>query len=340
MKKAFIMALVMLLPIAASAQDWRSDGVGEFEYNCDLLDQLVAEFGEEVYFLREGKEYTVEETFSRLALGCGRASHLDKELARMEYDTVWEFTYKDGNSYQCELLREISARFGDQLFRLYNHPSFEPQASNLLKYNQRKAPYCVPRYIIANHDIQLRDCPDRSCRLNEYLLRGEMRPVVGIQADWYEVAPEFRSWWTVEPEDSTVFVHADDVLAGPADYIELDDWQDVIHDDDAPWCRLLVTREAANILGLVVNKAGTAREEIEVDIYSPFAESALPILDQIEKTFTDIDMLFISQTYRREDYGSRVGIYTIEIAWEEIVYRIGLDLRKMGGYAIRVYCNS
>ena len=216
MKRSLIVVLLLLMLVApAAAQEWAVDALGGMEYNCFMIDHIIGDHGDDVYLLRDGEAVTVEDMLLELASGCKTAQEADTELAYLELMRSWPFIYQDENDYQCDTVDDIIATYGS-----YDFQRTENSALSVFDYHQKKAPYCLPRYVIAATDIHLRDCLDSPCETNQYMLRGEALPVVDavVEEDeqWYEVAREFKHYLEVEAEDATAFVKAADVRPGPA----------------------------------------------------------------------------------------------------------------------------
>lgn len=338
MKRRLIAVLLMfLLATPIAAQEWAVDALGGMEYNCFLLDHINGDFGDADYLTREGAEVSVEDMLLQLASGCKTTPETDTDLAYLELIRSWPFIYQDENAYECETVYDIIGAYGRYDFQRTENSSY-----SVFDYHQKKAPYCLPRYVIAAKDLQLRGCLDGPCETNQYMLRGEALPVVDrVVADdetWYEVAREFKHYLEVEADDATAFVPAADIMLGPAGFVELDASYYILHENYTPHCRVFPLLDADTVLLITAIRAGGAFEEMQVDVYKPFADSPLAIRDQLEKEFGDSGKPFIHQVYDWSDHGNKVGIYTYELSLDGITYQFALNVQQMGVYAVHFYC--
>ena len=338
MKRRLIAALLMfMLVMPVAAQEWAPDALGSMEYNCYLLDHIIGDFGDADYVTRDGAELSVEDMLLRVASGCKTVQDADTELAYLELIRSWPFIYRDENAYHCETVDEVVAAYGSFEFQ-----RTENSAYSVFDYHQKKAPYCLPRYVIAAENTQLRDCLDRPCETNQYMLRGEALPVVDrvVEDDetWYEVAREFKHYLEVEADEPTAFVKAADVVAGPAGFVEVDASYYILHENYTPHCQVFPLLDADTALLITAIRAGGAYEEMQVDVYKPFADAALAIRDQLEKEFGDSGKPYIHQVYDWSDHGNRVGIYTFELSLDGIAYQFALNMQRLGVYTVHFYC--
>ncbi len=338
MKRSLIVVLLLLvLASPAVAQEWAPDAIGGMEYNCFLLDHIIGDFGDAAYLLRDGEAVTVEDMLLQLASGCKTTQNADTALAYLEIIRSWPFIYYDENTYQCDTVMDIIETYGR-----YDFQRTENTSLSVFGYHQKKAPYCVPRYVIAAKDLQLRDCLDRPCETNQYMLRGEALPVVDLVLEegeqWYEVAREFKHYLEVEAEDATAFVNASDIVPGPAGFLELDKSYAILHEDYSPLCRIFPLREDESLLLLVGLRAGAAYREMQVDIYKPFADTPLKINREVEGNFSDSGNPYIQLVYDWTDHRYTVGIYIIDLKLDSITYRLGFNVPKMGVYTFQFYC--
>lgn len=338
MKRRLIAVLLMFMlvtPIAA--QEWAVDALGGMEYNCFLLDHIIGDYGDSDYLTRDGATVSVEDMLLRLASGCKTANNADTDLAYLELIRSWPFIYRDENAYHCDTVDDIVSAYGQ-----FDFQRTENSVYSVFDYHQKKAPYCLPRYIVAARDFQLRGCLDGPCETNQYMLRGEALPVVDrVVADdetWYEVAREFKHYLEVEADDATAFVKAADVVAGPAGFVEIDKSYYILHESYTPHCQVYPLLDAGRVLLITIIKAGAAYEEMNVDVYMPFADSPLAIDEQIEKEFGDSGKPFIHQIMDWAAHGYQRGVYTIELALDGITYHFALDVQKTGVYDVHFYC--
>ena len=340
MKRSLIVMLLMLLLVSpAAAQEWAPDGIGAMEYNCFLIDHIIGDFGDAAYLLRDGEAVAVEDMLLQLASGCKIGTEASGDLPLLEIMRSWPFIYQDENSYQCDMVNDIIADYGSFDFQRSDSDS---DALTVFTYHQKKAPYCLPRYIIAAKDFQLRDCLDSPCETNEYMLRGEALPVVdrvvGEDETWYEVAREFKHYLEVETEDATAFVNAADVVFGPAGFVELDKSYYILHENHTPHCQVFPRREDAPFVHVSVIKAGGAYQEMLVDITAPLTESPMPIKEEAERAFSDSGAPYIHQLYDPMIIAVGAGIYTIDLTLDAITYRFGFDLTEAGIYRFHIHC--
>ena len=341
MRLFFIFAMFCLIAaFPAIAQEWAPDAYGGREYNCDVIDRMIADFGEETYVLRGDEPFTIGERLFQLATGCGSAAPSDSDLMFRDRIRSWPFIYFDEDTYQCELVKEIVAAYGAFGF----HRRDKDDVMSVFAYHQKKAPYCLPRYVVATKDIHLRDCVDETCELGLYMLRGEALPVISIASeaedDWYVVAREFKHYLDVEPHDERAFVNAADVAPGPAGFVNLDGSYYLTHEDTNPLCRIYPLRSDREIpfLHMKVIKADEAYREMQVELTAPLRDSPARIKSETEATFADSGEPFIHQLYDARDFGFNTGIFTIDLLLDGITYRLGFDAREMGAYQFHFYC--
>lgn len=338
MKRGLIAALFMFaLAMPIAAQEWAPDALGSMEYNCFLLDHIIGDYGDAAYLTRDGAEVRVEDMLLELASGCKATQSADTSLAYLELIRSWPFIYRDENAYHCDTVDEIVAAYGS-----FDFQRTENSAYSVFDYHQKKAPYCLPRYVIAAKDLQLRDCLDGPCETNQYMLRGETLPVVDrVMAEdetWYEVAREFKHYLEVEADDATAFVPAADVVPGPAGFIELEGDYAITHEDHTPLCRIHTLPGAKDRMLLVSLKSGPAYEDMQVDIYKPFSESPLYVMRELEKTFKDSGLPYINLVFDWIDHGSQLGIYTVHLTLDSITYQFGMDLKEVAVYYFLIHC--
>ena len=339
MKRGLIAALFAFMLVAPVAgQEWAPDALGSMAYNCFLLDHIIGDFGDEAYLTRAGVEVSVEDTLLQLASGCKTTIDADTELAYLELIRSWPFIYRDENSYHCETVDAIVAAYGG-----FDFQRTENSAYSVFDYHQKKAPYCLPRSVIAAKDLQLRDCLDGPCETNQYMLRGETLPVVDrvVEDDetWYEVAREFKHYLEVEADDATAFVNASDVAPGPAGFVELDGAYYILHEDHRPHCQVHPRREDAPFVHISAIKAGAAYKDLLVTMTAPLTESPMPIKDEPERTFSDSGDPYIHQLYEPMIIAKGKGVFTIDLTLDGITYRLGFDLTEPGIYRFHLYCN-
>lgn len=340
--KRFIMILLVCLTAAMSAfaQEWAPDGYGATEYNCEVIDRMIADYGEETYVRRGDQSFTIGEKLFQLASGCGSAPASDGDPLYIDIIRSWPFIYFDEDEYQCQLVKQLVADYGP--FDLQRRD--EDDVISVFTYHQNKAPYCLPRYVIAAKDIHLRDCVDESCELGLYMLRGEALPVVSAfvhgDDEWYVVARELKHYREVEPQDARAYVKAADVAPGPAKFVKLDASYYLLHEDANPLCRIFPRRSERDLpfVHMTVIKADEAYKETRVEITLPFGDSPLSIKSETEETFSDSGKPFIRQLYDAADLGFKKGIYTIDLMLDGITYRLGFEVEKTGAYQFHFYC--
>ena len=338
MKRGLIAALLtFMLVMPVAAQEWTPDALGSMEYNCYLLDHIIGDFGDETYLTRDGVEISVEDMLLQLASGCKTAIDADSDLAYLELIRSWPFIYRDENAYHCDTVNAIVAAYGG-----FDFQRTENSAYSVFDYHQKKAPYCLPRYVIASKRIPLLECMDGSCEADGYVERGAALPVVDavLEEDetWYEVAREFKHYLEVEADDATAFVPAADVVPGPAGFVERDGEYAILHEDHTPLCRIRTMRGDDDLLLWVSIKSGPAYEEMQVDVYKPFADSSLKVMREVERTFKDSGLPYINLTFDWIDHGSQLGIYTVHLTLDAITYQFGMDLNEIGVQYLLFHC--
>lgn len=338
MKRRLIPVLLLfMLALPAAAQDWALDALGGTEYNCFIVDHIIGDYGDAAYLLRDDETVTVKDMLLQLASGCKTTQDADTNLAYLELIRSWPFIYQDENAYQCDTVDDIVATYGS-----FDFQRTENSSLSVFDYHQKKAPYCLPRYVIASQRLPLLACLDGSCEADEYLERGAALPVVDrvLQEDeqWYEVTREFKHYLDVEAADATAFVPAEDVVSGPAGFIELEGDYAILHEDHMPLCRIHTLQGAKDRMLLVSLKSGPAYEDMQVDIYKPFSESPLYVMRELEKTFKDSGLPYINLVFDWLDHGSQLGIYTVHLTLDSITYQFGMDLKEVAVYYFLIHC--
>ena len=161
MKRRLIAVLLMFMlvtPIAA--QEWAVDALGGMEYNCFLLDHIIGDHGDADYLTRAGADcFSVEDMLLQLASGCKTANEADTDLAYLELIRSWPFIYRDENAYHCDTVDDIVSAYGR-----YDFQRTENSVYSVFDYHQKKAPYCLPRYVIATADLAIARLPRQRLR--------------------------------------------------------------------------------------------------------------------------------------------------------------------------------
>lgn len=333
----FWMLVLFLLAIPASAQGWQRGSMGNVEYNCDAVNGAVADFGEELfviggvdtltpgdgdaehYVLTDVGVSTVANSMLSRAPGCGTAPEETDGIIDVYEPERWLKNITDDYFYQCDIVRAIVAAYGDLEYRRDGD-----RRHTVIGYYQEDAPDCVPRYVIARQHQRVLECAGSDCEFVYGFLRGEALPVVGLSDGWYEVALE----------DGTGFVAEAQVVPGPYGFLHVGE-QHVLEYAD---CIMIPQRRPKDYTFITIIKSGPAYQEMEVALYEPLSDKPLGIYDEMEKEFSNNGQPYILQIPGPVDDFPN-GIYIVQLAWGNLTFNYGFDLREPDVYDIHVYCN-
>ena len=335
--KLLWMIALLALATAAGAQDWQKGWKGNVEYNCDAVMGAVAEVGAlyyrifgtddltpgdgeaEHYVLTDVNVTTVAESLLGRAPGCGKAFVADDDVVDIYEPERWKLNITGDYFYQCDVVRRIVAGFGDLDFRRDGD-----RHHTVIGYYQEDAPDCMPPYVVTKVHSDVYACADSDCEKIDRIMRWLAWPVVGWSEGWYELALE----------DKTGFVAEADVAPGPYGLLQVDE-QHVLQYAE---CVIVPQIREKDYRLVAILKAGPAVQEIEVALYKPAADTALDIYDEIEGEFSNNGQPYILQMH---DPGSMypTGVYIVELTWDGLTFRYGVNVQEHNLYYIHVYCN-
>lgn len=333
--KLFWAIAIALMLTPAAAQDWQSGSMGNVEYNCDAVMGAVTEFGllyyiirgtdtltpgdgdAEHYILTDVNAITVAESLLGRASGCGTALVKDDEVVDIYEPDRWKLNITRDYLYQCDVVREIVASYGDLEFRRDGD-----RRHTVIVFYQEDAPDCVPRYVIAKNDTEVLECAESSCESLGSVSRGSALPVIGLRKDWYEVALG----------EETGFIAEAMVMPGPLALLHVDEKHVMQYAD----CVFAPQQRPAKRRFIAIIKAGLAYQEMEVSLYPPLSDTALTILEERDREFSGSGNPYILQLYPPVDFSP--GIYIIELTLNELTFRFGFDASEDDLYHIHIYC--
>ena len=337
MSRLFWILVLLLLAMPAAAQDWQRGWKGNVEYNCDAVKGAIAVAGDEYYViigadtltpgdgaaehyvLTDADARTVAESLLGRATGCGTAPESNKIIVDIYNPDAWKQNITHDYLYQCDVVREIVAAYGDLEFRRDSD-----RQHTLIGFYQEDAPECVPRYVIAKRHSNIFDCPDSNCERLKRFIRGEALPVVGLSDGWFKVALG----------DETGFIAETHVVPGPYGFLHVGEQHLLEYAD----CIMVPQRRPKDYTFITILKSGPAYQSIEVALYEPLSDTPLGIYDEAEKEFTNNAQPYILQIPGPiADFAK--GIYTIQLTWGNLTFSYGFDLQEPDVYDIHVYCN-
>ncbi len=86
MKKLFIMVAVILMGAASIfAQEWAEGSDGDTEYNCELVNEIIEEYGDQPYLRVDNAVLTFAEFHAVQALGCVSSDDADIQTAATDF---------------------------------------------------------------------------------------------------------------------------------------------------------------------------------------------------------------------------------------------------------------
>ncbi len=86
MKKLFIMVAVILMSAASIfAQDWVEGSDRDTEYNCELVNAIIEEYGDQEYIRQDGEVLTFAEFHAIQASGCMSSDDADIQTAATDF---------------------------------------------------------------------------------------------------------------------------------------------------------------------------------------------------------------------------------------------------------------
>lgn len=334
-KILWIIALALLVT-PAGAQDWQRGSMGNVEYSCEAIMEIIAEVGIFYYILlgpddltpRDGDSehtiltdvgvLTVAESLLGRAPACGKAIVEDDKIIEIYEPEKWKPNITREYFYQCDVVRRIVADFGDLDFRRNGD-----RQHTVISFYQEEAPECVPPFVVTKVHSDIYACADSDCEKIDRIMRWQAWPVVGLSEGWYELALE----------DKTGFVAEADVALGPYGLLQVDE-QHVLRYAE---CAMVPQIKEKDYRVVAIIKAGLAYQEIEVALYKPAEDTALGIYDEIEDEFSN-GQPHILQIHDLESFYP-TGVYTIELTWNGLTFRYGVNVQEHNVYYIHVYCN-
>lgn len=337
MKHNLLWILVLiLLTTPAYSQDWQPGWAGDVEFNCDAVKGAVADFGDQLFvvggmddltpgdgdadhYVLTGGGSTVAESMLGRASGCGTAPEETDGIINVYEPDRWLKNITGDYFYQCDIVRGIVAAYGKLEFRRDGD-----RHHTVIGFYQEDAPDCVPRYVVTKVHSDIYACAGSDCEKTDRVMRWLAWKVVGVSEGWYEIALD----------DGTGFVAETDVMPGPLSMLELDEQHQLQYAE----CIMVAQRRPKDYRYIVVIKGGPAYQEMGVALYKPATDNALEIFEETEKVFSNSDLPYILQTHSSaERYPT--GVYMVELTWEGLTFRYGLDIQDYGLYDMHVYCN-
>lgn len=88
MNRLVVIFMVFALCAVSFAQDWVLDGAGDAHYNCDVVEAVVADYGDQAYVQADGAEYSVAEFYAATVPGCVTASEAETQVAAETYSVT------------------------------------------------------------------------------------------------------------------------------------------------------------------------------------------------------------------------------------------------------------
>ena len=332
----FCLLLLMLLTAPVQAQDWQRGWKGNVMYNCDAVNGIVSDFGDELlviggvddltpgdgddehYVLRAGVSTVAESVLGR-ASGCGDASEETDGITHVYEPERWLKNITGDYFYQCDVLRAMVAAYGALEYRRDGG-----RHHTVIGFYQEDAPDCVPRYVVTKVHSDIYACAGSDCEKTDRVMRWLAWPVVGLSEGWYEIALD----------DGTGFVNAGDVAPGPLGMLKVDERHRLQYAE----CVMAPQRKPDDFRHIAVIKGGPAYQEMGVAIYKPAADTPLDIIEELEGEFSNNGQPYLLQLHTPiERYPS--GVYTVELLWEELTFRFGIHAKERALYYIHVYCN-
>ena len=146
--------------------------------------------------------------------------------------------------------------------------------------------------------------------------------MIGLREGWYEVAQGEGAGFVAEAE----------VMPGPLALLQVGENHVMQYAD----CIFSPQHKVAERRFIAFIKAGLAYQEIDVALYPPMSDTALTILEERDRKFSDSDKPFILQLYAPVIFNP--GIYIIELTFNDLTYRFGFDASEDDMYHIHVYC--
>lgn len=113
--RLFATVLIVLLPLSfgAFAQEWVGTKDGGAVYDCELIGAIASDFGSRAVVRLEGEHYSVSAYFAILVPQCEPAIDQPAKSASAEHEPDWKQSNINESEYDCALLGEIFAIYGD-----------------------------------------------------------------------------------------------------------------------------------------------------------------------------------------------------------------------------------
>lgn len=177
--------------------------------------------------------------------------------------------------------------------------------------------------VVANSNVNLRDCAGTDCAVVGQTTDGQMLTVVGQTDDWYEV----------QTADGTAYIASWLTTRGPDAVISTTEG----YEDENTGCYIVFDIKRGDMdINLIL--AGTKQSDIYVDLYRPNENRPLTVEGQFDKTFIDTNEPYIHQYYNW-NVGWPQGNYQLEIMLNGATSRLSWELETRGDYNIYVICD-
>ena len=337
-KNLFCLFVLILLATPALAQDWQRGWAGKVEYNCDAVNGVVADFGDELlviggiddltpgagdaehYLLTGVGVSTVAESMLGRAPSCGAAPEESDGIIDVYEPDRWLKNITNDYFYQCDIVRAIVAAYGKLDFRRDGD-----RHHTVIGFYQEDAPACVPRYVVTKVHSDIYACAGSDCEKTGRVMRWLAWQVVGLSEGWYEIALD----------DGTGFINAADVAPGPLGMLKVDEQHQLQYAE----CIMVPQRKPDEFRHIAVIKGGPAYQEMGVAIHKPATDTALDIIEELEGEFSNNGQPYILQLHTPIEHYPN-GVYTVELSWEGLTFSFGFHAEEQALYYIHVYCNK
>jgi len=112
---AIVIIGLLLLASGALAQEWVKTKSGGAVYDCQLIGAIATDFGARPVVRLEGEHYSISAFFAILVPNCQPAIDPSDTSSTAEHEPDWKQSNRNETEYDCALLSEIFAIYGDKV---------------------------------------------------------------------------------------------------------------------------------------------------------------------------------------------------------------------------------
>jgi hypothetical protein len=298
-----LICLLLVSVVNAQSDVWKANEGGT-EFNCTLLDEVIAAFndgdriddlGDTILARMDDGDFSV---FNYIGAMASYLISTDNEQAITSAD-ILQYAVN-----ACTSGEVVEVEGSDETDTVEN-TDFET-------FN-----------VVATGNANMRSCGSTDCEIVAQASNGQLMVVIGIDEDWYEIQLDDGTAWIVDWL----------TVRGPDDVIITDER----FNDERTGCTLFIRPKRGDMEVRFI-LSGDNKRDITADLYRTGDTNPLNVEGQLDKNFTDTDEPYIDQYYSWGLYWP-TGVYNIEFEFGGETSMLAWEVEDRDDYVIFIDCD-